>query len=158
MLSGLSLFSIYFIHLFQQGCSYNTFHIKRGRYLIAALNYLMFPAPVCHRPVGRSRCAGWHEDLKVPLVCHILTHFAWQLTNQSHQSVYSVCVFVCAHLHTLQRHLPSWSSPRGFQGLTSFALITATWDGADRLIFPTLHGAAQQQCLGTTRHPEWFYN
>lgn len=99
-------------------------------------------APVCHRPVGRSHCAGWHEDLKVPLVCHILTHFAWQLTNQSHQSMCSVHVCVYLYFLTLQRHLASWSSPRGFQGLTSFALITATWDWADRLIFPTLHGAA----------------
>lgn len=58
--------------------------------------------PVCRRPVGRSHCTGWNEHLKVPLVCHILTHFAWQLTNQNHRSMCWVCVpaCVCTHVFT----------------------------------------------------------
>lgn len=53
-------------------------------------------------------------------------------------------VFLCVFSHTLQHHLSRGHSPRGFQVLTSFALIRVAQDQADRLIFPALHGAVWQ--------------
>lgn len=77
----------------------------------------MNQAPACHGPVGPSHCAGWHRDLRVPLVCHILTHFGWQLRNQCHQSMCSVC-YVCVCIYTPS----SATSPRGAPREASRAL------------------------------------
>lgn len=52
----------------------------------------LYPPWVFRSPAGRLHHSRRHEDPNVPLVCHILTHFAWQLTNHSRQSM---CVCLC---------------------------------------------------------------
>lgn len=109
-------------------------------------------------PVGQSHCADWHEDLKVPLVFSHTDPLLPDSLQIRAITLCSVCLYVCIYTPSSTTSLHG-SPQEAFQGLTSFALITATRDWADRLIFPTLHEAAQQQQRrGTTRHPERFYN
>lgn len=133
----------------------------------------------CEKPIAvfiyLMHCGYWVSDHtpRVPQTCCLIT-VSWLAhgyespscltridlllltASKSEISHHVFGVFLCVFSHTLQHHLSPRHSPRGFQVLASFALIRVTSDQADRLIFPTLHGAVRQQCLGPTRHQSGF--
>lgn len=142
---NFSIIYLYFNFMQLQGVL--NFFYKAWTYLFfCSSSGLQHPAPLSHIPAGRSHSSGRHEDYRVPHVCHILTYIACQPTNHRHhfrcsENVCVLCVYTPSSSFLLS------APPRGFQGFTSFALITPTWEWIDRFIFPTLHAVAQQQYL-----------